>query len=61
VLPGFPEHDMRRLTVPLQLIEEDTAWTTVLTFKPTATWEVDARRLGIALNQIRLVCPVPTL
>jgi hypothetical protein len=61
VLPGFPEHDMRWHTVPLQLIEEDTPRTSVLTFKPTATWDVDKRRLGIALNQIRLVCPVPTL
>jgi hypothetical protein len=59
VLPGFAEHDMRWHTVGIQLFEEDTARTSLLTFKPTATWEIDAfpnkRQLGIALNQIRYI------
>jgi hypothetical protein len=57
VPPGFQEHEMRRHTVPPQIIEEHVARTSVLTFKPTATWEIDAfpnkRQFGIALNQIR--------
>jgi hypothetical protein len=57
VLPGFSEQEMRRHTVSLQLVEEDTARTSLLMFKPTATWEIDAfpnnRQFGIALNQIR--------
>ena len=57
MLPGFPEHDMRRHTLTLQLIDEDITRINMLMFKPTHTWEVDAfpnkRQFGIALNRLK--------